>query len=159
MYTRKAIDFKLWRIALLLKIHGYYFLPEGKKLFLNISDTINKRYSTATTTRITDEIIKDIFERSQVILAKDPPFYVKDNLPHIDNVRTLSIANRSLNPITVYIYENNNMVKGSPFASYSAAHKSLGLKPSSNTCNRYIDTDRLYKNKYIFGALPYKVEI
>ena len=34
MYTRKAIDFKLWRVALLLKIHGYYFLPEGKKLFL-----------------------------------------------------------------------------------------------------------------------------
>ena len=31
MYTRKAIDFKLWTIALLLKIHGYYFLPQGKK--------------------------------------------------------------------------------------------------------------------------------
>jgi len=36
MYTRKAIDFKLWRIALLLKIYGYYFLPTGKKLFLDI---------------------------------------------------------------------------------------------------------------------------
>ncbi len=36
MYTRKAIDFKLWRIALLLRLHAYYFLPEGKKLFLNI---------------------------------------------------------------------------------------------------------------------------
>lgn len=46
------------------------------------------------------------------------------------------------------------MVEGSPFASYSAAHKSLGLKPSSNTCNRYIDTDRLYKNKYIFRSKP-----
>ena len=28
MYTRKAIDFKLWRVALLLKIYGYYFLPD-----------------------------------------------------------------------------------------------------------------------------------
>ncbi len=46
------------------------------------------------------------------------------------------------------------MVKGSPFASYSAAHKSLGLNPSSNTCNRYLDTDRLYKNKYIFSSKP-----
>lgn len=34
MYTRKAVDFKLWKIALLLKIQGYYFLPKGKKLFL-----------------------------------------------------------------------------------------------------------------------------
>jgi hypothetical protein len=152
MYTRKAIDFKLWRIALLLRIHGYYFLPEGKKLFLNISDIINKRYST--TTKNAEDIVGDIFKRSQAILAKDPPFDVKANIPHTDNVRKFSIANRSVNPIIVYIYENNNMIKGSPFASYSAAHKSLGLKPSSNTCNRYIDTDRLYKNKYIFSSKP-----
>ncbi len=32
MYTRKAVDFRLWRLALLLKIHGYYYLPEGKKI-------------------------------------------------------------------------------------------------------------------------------
>jgi len=46
------------------------------------------------------------------------------------------------------------MVKGSPFVSFSAAHKALGLNPSSNTCNRYIDTGRLYKNKYIFSSKP-----
>lgn len=43
MYTHKVMDFKLWRIALVLKIHGYYYLPEGKKLFLDISDILNKR--------------------------------------------------------------------------------------------------------------------
>jgi len=91
--------FKFWRLALLLKIHGYYFLPEGKKFFLDISDTINKRYSRSTSTRNTDEIIREIFERSQAILAKDSPFDVKANIPHMDNVRKLSIANRSLNPI------------------------------------------------------------
>ena len=32
MYTRKAVDFRLWRLALLLKIHGYYYLPECKKI-------------------------------------------------------------------------------------------------------------------------------
>ena len=37
------MDFKLWRIALMLKIHGYYYLPEGKKLFLGISIVLNKR--------------------------------------------------------------------------------------------------------------------
>ena len=34
------------------------------------------------------------------------------------------------------------------------SHKALGLKPSSNTCNRYIDTNRLYKSKYIFTSKP-----
>ena len=46
------------------------------------------------------------------------------------------------------------MVEGSPFVSYSSAHKALGLNPSSNTCNRYIDTGRLYKNTYIFSSNP-----
>lgn len=153
MYARKAIDFKLWRVALLLKIHGYYFLPEGKRLFLDISDIINKRYAT-TPTKDIDEIIAGVFERSQFILAKDPLFDVQANIPHVDHVRAISIANRSEKPNTVYIYEGKNMIKGSPFTSYSAAHKSLGLKSSSNTCNRYIDTNRLYKNKYLFSSNP-----
>ena len=153
MYTRKAIDFKLWRIALLLKIHGYYFLPQGKKLFLNISDTINKRY-LKTSTRKKDEFVTEILDKYQIILAKDPPFDVQANIPHIDNVRKLSLINRSEKPITVYVYENKNMLKGSFFPSYSAAHKSLGLKPSSNTCNRYIDTNRLYLNKFLFYSKP-----
>ena len=38
--------------------------------------------------------------------------------------------------------------------SYSMAHKALGLKASSNTCNRYIDTGRLYKNNFIFSSKP-----
>ena len=153
MYSRKAIDFNLWRVALLLKIKGYYYLPEGKTLFLDISDILNKRYSTNTTKKIS-EIIDNIFKRSQIIFEKDPPFDVKSNIPHSDNVRKFSIQNRSDNPKVVYIYTNKGMIKGSPFVSYSSAHKALGLNPSSNTCNRYIDTGRLYKNNFIFSSKP-----
>lgn len=149
MYTRKVIDFKLWRIALLLKIQGYYYLPEGKNLFLDISDIINKRYSTNST-----GVVYDVFERTKTIFKKDPPFDVKLKIPHVDNVRKFSITNRSEKPKIVYIYTNEGIVKGSPFASFSAAHKALGLNPSSNTCNRYIDTNRFYKNKYIFSSKP-----
>lgn len=46
MYTRKYIDFKLWKTAILLKIKGYYYLSEGENLFLDISEVLNKRYST-----------------------------------------------------------------------------------------------------------------
>ena len=62
--------------------------------------------------------------------------------------------NKSENPKIVYIYTDEGMIEGSPFVSFSAAHKALGLKSSSNTCNRYIDTSRLYKNKYIFSSKP-----
>ena len=153
MYSRKAIDFKLWKVALLLKIQGYFFQPEGKKLFLDISDIINKRYSTKSTSNLND-IIEGIFERYKLILAKDPPFDVESNIPHVNNVRAFSIANRSEKPNTIYLYADGNLVEGSPFASYSATHKWLGLKTTSNTCNRYIDTNRLYKNKYLISSRP-----
>ena len=120
MYSRKAIDFNLWRVALLLKIKGYYYLPEGKTLFLDISDILNKRYSTNTTKNIS-EIMDNIIKRSQIIFEKDPPFDVKSNIPHSDNVRKFSIQNRSDNPKVVYIYTNKGMIEGSPFVSYSSA--------------------------------------
>lgn len=31
MYTFKEMDFKLWRMALLLKIQGYYYLPVAQR--------------------------------------------------------------------------------------------------------------------------------
>ena len=153
MYSRKFIYFKLWRVALLLKIKGYYYLPEGKKLFLAISDILNKRYSTNNTDDI-NKMIDEILKKSETIFEKDPPFDVESNIPHSDNVRKFSIQNRSDNPKVVYIYNNEGMIEGSPFVSYSSAHKALGLNPSSNTCNRYIDTGRFYKNTYIFSSNP-----
>lgn len=47
MYTYKSTSFKLWRLALILKIQGYYLLPEGKRLFLDVSAILNQIYSTS----------------------------------------------------------------------------------------------------------------
>ena len=41
-------------MALLLKIYGYYFTTEGKNLFLDISEILNKRYSTAKYSSVSD---------------------------------------------------------------------------------------------------------
>lgn len=153
MYTHKAMDFKLWRMALILKIHGYYYLPTGKKLFLDISEILNKRYSTGSIKDL-DLIIIDIFNRYKAILLTDPPFNVDNNIAHTDNVRKFRLDNKSSIAKTIYIYEKGKLIKGSPFNSYSDAHKALGLKSTSNTCNRYIDTNRLYKSKYIFTSNP-----
>ena len=121
---------------------------------MDISDILNKRYSTNPNTSNTETIIADIYERSQVIFSQDPPFEVQAYIPHVDNARKFRLANKSETPKTVYIYTNEGEVKGSPFSSFSLAHKALGLKSSSNTCNRYIDTGRLYKNKYVFTSNP-----
>ena len=153
MYSRKKIDFELWRIALLLKIKGYYYTIEGKILFLDISDTLNKRYSTKTTSDV-DKVIASLFERFETILKKDPMFDVNLYERHTENVRKFNKLNNLKHPKVVYIYEDNKLIDGSPFSSFSLAHKALGLNPSSNTCNRYIDTNRLYKNKYIFTSRP-----
>jgi len=155
MYTYKEIDFKLWRIALLLKIHGYYYLPEGKKLFLDVSNVLNKRYSTGSIEKENlDKKLEDIFYKYQVILLTDPPFNINDNIPHVNNARKFRLENKSDLPKTIYIYGNGKLIKGSPFNSYSKVHKALGLKSTSNTCNRYLDTKRLYKSKYIFTSYP-----
>jgi hypothetical protein len=45
-----------------IKNTWYYYLPEGKTLFLDISDILNKRYSTGPINNI-DSIIEDIFKR------------------------------------------------------------------------------------------------
>ena len=153
-YSRKVIDFKLWRMALILKVKGYYFTLEGKNLFLDISEVLNKRYSTTISIENSNERINNINKKLEDIIKKDSPFDISLDIPHAENVRKFSIANRSENPKIVYIYTDEGMIEGSPFTSFSSAHKALGLKPSSNTCNRYIDTNRLYKNKYIFSSKP-----
>lgn len=153
MYTYKEMDFKLWKMALLLKIQGYYYLPEGKKFFLDISDILNKRYRTGSIENL-NEKLEDIFNRYKAILLIDTPFTIKDNIPHVDNVRKFILENKSDKPKTIYIYENGKLIKGFPFNSYSDAHKALGLKSTSNTCNRYLDTNRLYKSKFIFTSYP-----
>lgn len=153
-YSRKYIEFKLWRMALILKIRGYYYTLEGKNLFLDITDILNRRYSTTVSSKSVKKIINNINQKFEDITEKYSPFEIKLDLPHTENVRKFSITNRSEKPKTVYIYTDEGLIEGSPFISYSAAHKALGLKASSNTCNRYIDTNRLYKSKYIFSSNP-----
>src|SRR5690606_17333987 len=99
MYTFKKMDFKLWRMALLLKIQGYYYLPEGKKLFLDISDILNKRYSTGSIENLDTKLV-DIINRYQAILLINPPFNIEDNIPHVDSVKKFRLENKSDLPKT-----------------------------------------------------------
>jgi len=91
-------------MALLLKIYGYYYTIEGKNLFLDISEILNKRYSTNSSVSDINNVIKNTTERFNDIMQKDSPFDVKLNQRHTENVREYSRANKSENSKVVYIY-------------------------------------------------------
>jgi hypothetical protein len=135
-------------MALLLKVKGYYMLPEGRKLFIYISTFLNKRYSTSI--HNVESIMEDIIKKYENILLIKPPFDISLNKSHLDFVRSHS----KVKPNIIYLYDNNHMVEGSPFSSYKEVHLALGLNPGSNTCGRYIDTGRLYKSRYMISTVP-----
>jgi hypothetical protein len=46
--TRKNVDFMYWALVLYMHKFGYFYLPEGQKLVVKISNYINKsRYSNS----------------------------------------------------------------------------------------------------------------
>lgn len=49
----------------------------------------------------------------------------------------------------LFIYENGKEIKGSPFNSFRSGGKAIGLKSVSSIRN-YIDTGKIYKDKYTF---------
>ena len=96
----------------------------------------------------------DIIKRSLERFATEPPFDLSLGKSHVEYAQAFSLAQRRLTPKIVYVYRNKELIEGSPFLTYSSAHKALGLDSSSKTCSRYIDTGKLYKNEYLFISQP-----
>jgi hypothetical protein len=71
---------------------------------------------------------------------------INSELSHFYKVREFTIAKGGRNGFIVFIYECENdkikEFKGSPFTTYGAGHEVLGLRRSSRTIGRYIDTGR-----------------
>jgi len=88
---------------------------------LDISDVLNKRYSTSNNSLDINKAIENIYERYENISKLEPVFNVKLFIPHASNALNFRIANKSDKPRVVYIYTNDGLVEGSPFASFSLA--------------------------------------
>ena len=56
------------------------------------------------------------------MLLIKPPFDVDKFIPHVDNARKFRLENKTDAPQTIYIYENEKLIKGAPFNSFSLAH-------------------------------------
>ena len=52
----------------------------------------------------------------------------------------------------VNIYDNGNLIKGSPFSSYTKAALAMGNVNISSVISKKIDTDKLYKERYKFES-------
>jgi hypothetical protein len=143
-----------------VKIHkfGYYYLPEGKKIALQISSATNKyRYTTS----IAQKIELPSADTISKLLARPAPFDVASGLSHFELARKFTISKAGRNGFTVHIYdresERGKELTGSPFSTYGAGHVALGLRAGSRVIGRYIDTGKAYKGRYIFSSIPISV--
>ena len=50
----------------------------------------------------------------------------------------------------VWVYDNNVLVKGSPFMSNADAAASVGLNRTTRVVARYLDTGKSYQERYEF---------
>lgn len=151
MYTRKAIDFSLWKKIVLIYKLGYHMIPNGRELIVLISDNINKkRYSNVMLKDIWDQNLSKINELYTKILEIKPLIDINSNKSHTQLM--LEYSNKNKVKQTIYIYLNDKLIEGSPFTTYSSANLALNLKNNSRTVFRYINTNKLYKNKYLITS-------
>jgi len=161
-FSRKNIDYLYWVITVIIHKLGYYYLPEGKKIVLEISSATNKyRYTTNSSSKVKlpcSELISKL-------LAQTPPFDISTG-SHSELVRKFIIAKGGRKGFIVYIYETSGSfneissdsnklkkLKGSPFSSYGDGHEVLGLDRGSRVIGRYIVTGKKYKDKYIISSI------
>jgi hypothetical protein len=160
--TRKYEDFKLWVLALKCHKLGYFYLSESRSLVVNISNSINKnRYSSnlnGPAKLITMEKIDKVF-------TLKPPFDLSSGFSHIELTQQFARVNNARQGYFVYVYKEGVQAQGSLFRSaalpgipalrrsYNAAQKALGIK-GNRTIHRYIDTGKLFKNKFAFFSKP-----
>lgn len=145
--SRKAIDFQYWAIAVKLKALGYTTKVEGKLCLIEISQYINKRYSTNL--NVKKEPGSAIIDN---VLASPPVFDLASGLPfkyYSDLVKKTKGGNEGY---AVNVYDNEKLLEGSPFSSYTQAAIAMGNINISSAISKKIDTGKLYKQRFKFES-------
>lgn len=145
--SRKATDFQYWEVVVKLKALGYTTKPEGKECILEISKYINKRYST----NLVVAKAPDLKEISKIFDC--PPIYdLASGLSYKAYSDIAKAAKKCNKGYGVNVYDNGELVKGSPFPSYTQAALALGNINISSVITKKIDTGKLYKNRFKFES-------
>jgi hypothetical protein len=75
----------------------------------------------------------------------------KEGLTYKEQITKYALRHKRRKGYPVHVYEDGKEIDMSPFSSYRLATKTLNIE--SNIISRYIDTKKLYKNKYIFSSI------
>lgn len=122
--TRKSIDFFFWCLVVYLHKFGYFYLPEGRTLVLDISNSINTaRYSNKP------NAVKLVeFEQINKVLSIDLPVKLTPDMSHLVLAQKFA---RLITSRSVWVYDNGELVIGSPFESYAEAQAAIGIPRTS----------------------------
>ena len=129
---------------------GYIYLTAlaGRKLAVAIAAFVNKsRYSTSP--KQIDTPIIDI-----TLFNESLPVTLTPEMTHLKLAQ--SFAKTYKTPIKIVdfywwrVYDNNVLVKGSPFMSNADAAASVGLNRTTRAVARYLDTGKSYQGRYQF---------
>jgi hypothetical protein len=71
-------------------------------------------------------------------------------LTYKEQITKYALKHKRRKGYPVYVYTDGKEIDMSPFSSYYLGTKTLKIE--SNIISRYIDTGKLYKNKYIFSS-------
>lgn len=145
--TRKGVDFQLWELAVKLRALGHTTNPEGKKCFIEINKYINKRYTTRALVAEAPNLEK-IYE----ILNKPHVFDLSSGSSYKSLSDIIKVSKKGHSGFGVNIYDNDQLVVGSPFPSYTQAALALGNINISSVISKKIDTDKLYKARFRFES-------
>lgn len=147
--TRKLVDLQLWVVAVKLHKLGYIYETAGRNLLIAIASSINdNRYSTNPKGPATAPTPEEIDK----VLSVEPPFNIKNGDSHHKLSRQITLEKGGRRGFTVYVYKDGVQIEGSPFSTYGAANRAIGLRSNSRTISRNIDTGKLYKNTYLFTS-------
>lgn len=142
--TRKSVDFYYWCIVVYIKKYGYFYNTQGRDLSVSIANYINKsRYSTQINKDITIPVIDITF------LTSTLPVKLIPDISHLQLSQKFSKISKNR---LIWVYDNGNVSKDSPFITVANASESIGLSRTSMTVRRYLDTGKVYKNRYIFKS-------
>lgn len=81
-------------------------------------------------------------------LNKPPVFDLSSGLSYKSLSDIIKVSKKAPSGFAVNVYDNGELVVGSPFSSYTQAALALGNINVSSVISKKIDTDKLYKGRY-----------
>jgi hypothetical protein len=86
------------------------------------------------------------------LLNNSPVFDLSSGLSYKALSDIVKVNNKGNSGYGVNVYDSGELVQGSPFSSYTKAAIALGNINISSAISKKIDTDKLYKGRYIFES-------